>query len=81
LNLAEPLQQTSYTYDSLDRVTKITYADTSAISYGYDADGNRTSMADQTGTTTWTYDAQNRQTGKTSPRLATSPTAMISIAT
>jgi len=31
----------SYTYDSLDRLTRVTYADGTAISYSYDSAGNR----------------------------------------
>ena len=32
---------TSYTYDSLNRLTQVTYRDSSVIQYTYDAAGNR----------------------------------------
>lgn len=60
-------QRTTYTYDTLDRLTKITFHDASTITYVYDADGNLTSMVDNTGTTTFTYDALNRLTKETLP--------------
>ena len=61
-------QTTTYAYDSLDRVTGTTYQDGTSLAYGYDANGNRVSMADATGSTSWAYDAQNRQTSKSSPQ-------------
>ena len=61
-------QTTTYTYDPIDRVTNIAYADSTSIGYAYDGAGNRTSMTDGTGTTTWAYDPQNRQTSKSSPQ-------------
>ena len=42
-------------------------ADGTRVSFAYDAVGNRTSMADSTGTTTYTYDAVNRLIGKSDP--------------
>jgi RHS repeat-associated protein len=59
---------TSYTYDAMDRVTQIHYGGNAAcipssgncITYTYDADGNVTARTDNTGTTTYTYDALNR---------------------
>ena len=60
-------QQTSYSYDLLDRVTRFGYADGSAVASTPDADGNVLSMADATGTTAYAYDARNRQTQKTLP--------------
>jgi YD repeat-containing protein len=62
-------QQRSYTYDPLDRVTALTYPADSAgnVSSAYDSDGNATSMTDSTGTTSYQYDARNRQTLKTLP--------------
>jgi YD repeat-containing protein len=60
-------QKTSYTYDPLDRVTQVSYADGSTIASAYDADGNQTSMVDNTGATSYSYDAQNRKTQKTLP--------------
>jgi RHS repeat-associated protein len=53
-------QKTSFAYDSANRLTTITYADASTVSYSYDADGNRTSMADAHGTTSYAYDALDR---------------------
>jgi len=57
----------TYTYDSDNRLTGITYSATPtgmsqphAVTYSYDADGNRTQMTDATGTTTYTYDALER---------------------
>ena len=49
----------------------ISYADGTSVTYTYDADGNVTAMTDATGTTTYTYDALNRETGKTLPSGAT----------
>src|SRR5258708_32172956 len=60
-------QTTSYTYDALDRITKITYADGSTIAYTRDVAGNVTSLTDNTGITTFTYDAANRLLTKTLP--------------
>jgi YD repeat-containing protein len=43
--------QTTFTYDSMDRLTKITYPDTTATQFGYDYRGRRTSVTDQNGKT------------------------------
>jgi len=67
--------QTSYTYTNLDRIKTINYKDSSnnnasSITYTYDDDGNVTSVVDTgqgAGTTSFTYDALNRQTKKTLP--------------
>lgn len=61
-------QKSTYSYDSLDRITQILYngatqcvpSNGSCITYSYDADGNRLTMVDQSGTTTYYYDALNR---------------------
>src|SRR5205823_6097098 len=65
---------TTYTYDKLDRFTRVTYnGDTGCGSrstctdYTYDANGNVTIRIDATGTTGFTYDALNRQLTKTLP--------------
>ncbi len=60
---------TTYGYDALDRLTSIDYSDvgTPDVVYGYDTDGNRTSMTDGTGTTTYTYDEADRLISVTSP--------------
>jgi YD repeat-containing protein len=34
----------TYTYDALGRLTGVTYADGSSISYAYDSAGNRTTV-------------------------------------
>ncbi len=60
-------QQTSYSYDNLDRITKITYAGGITVSYVYDDNGNLSSMTDPTGTTSYTYDKDNRLLTKTLP--------------
>jgi RHS repeat-associated protein len=53
--------KTSRTFDLLDRLTKISYSDaTPPVSFGYDANDNRTKMIDQAGTTYYTYDVRNR---------------------
>lgn len=61
-------QKTSYSYDADDRIGEIRYAGTTTctpsagtcIRYGYDGQGALTSREDNTGTTTWSYDAQGR---------------------
>jgi RHS repeat-associated protein len=52
-----PVGCTTMTYDAANQLTSITYSDgtTPNVTYGYDADGQRTTMTDGTGTTTWTY--------------------------
>ena len=60
-------QTTSYSYDSLDRVTRVDYADGTSVSAVYDADGNQTSLTDAAGTTTMTYDAMSRLTQRSTP--------------
>ncbi|SRR6266536_4494719 len=45
-------QQTGFSYDPLNRLTFIDYASgTSDVTFGYDLNGNRTSMSDGTGKT------------------------------
>ncbi len=69
--------QISYTYTNLDRISTISYKDSSggnasSISYTYDDDGNVTSVVDSSaGTTSYSYDALNRQTKKTLPDSST----------
>ncbi|MCC6174086.1 MAG: hypothetical protein IT305_02175 [Chloroflexi bacterium] len=64
---------TSYSYDRLNRLTGIDYADaaTPDVSYTYDANGSRLTMVDGTGTTTYQYDEQGRLLGVTSPGART----------
>ena len=64
----DPLgQTTTFGYDPLNRLTSITYgvpapgvAETANVSYLYDQSGNRTRMTDGVGTTSYTYDEQDR---------------------
>jgi RHS repeat-associated protein len=73
--LKPAVETTSYTYDAMDRVTQILYGGNTAcvpssgncIQYVYDNDGNLTSRTDNTGTTTFTYDALNRLIDKGTP--------------
>ncbi len=68
-------QKTTYSYDGLDRVTQILFngaincvpSNGSCITYSYDGDGNRTSLVDQTGTTSYYYDTMNRMTTESLP--------------
>ena len=57
----------SHTFDNADRLLGITYADgagtIASFTYTLDAVGNRLTMVDSDGTTTYTYDALNRLTG------------------
>ena len=53
-------QVTTNAYDADDQLTAVDYSDASTPSItniAYDPDGQRTSMTDGTGTTTWAYDA------------------------
>jgi RHS repeat-associated protein len=70
LTLVDPLAKTTtLVYDALDRLKSIDYSDpaTADVSYAYDAAGSRTSMADGTGPTTYSYDEGGRLTLVTSP--------------
>ncbi len=71
-------QTATYTYDKNDRLTQIRYGATCAaatcVTYTYDAAGNLTTRVDASGTTTYTWDAQNRPTGKTSGGVTTTVT-------
>ncbi|HKS80569.1 MAG TPA: RHS repeat-associated core domain-containing protein [Candidatus Acidoferrales bacterium] len=60
---------TTYSYDSLNRLTGITYSDsTHAVTYTYDSGTNqlgfRTGMSDGSGSTTWTYNAMGWPTSE-----------------
>ena len=61
---------TTFAYDVMNRLTaKVPDASFGApsITYGYDARGLRTSMADAHGTTTYTYDERGQRIQKASP--------------
>lgn len=66
-------QTTSYAYDDNDRITEVLGDDSTSCAagtracYTYDGNGNRTTMTDATGVTTYGYDARNRQTSKQLP--------------
>jgi RHS repeat-associated protein len=55
---------TTYTYDPANRLKEVSYSEsaTHAVKYEYDADGDRTSMTDGTGTTTNIFDQLDRLT-------------------
>ncbi len=54
---------TTFSYDEINRLVGIDYSDaTPDVNFGYDANGNRTSMADAFTAQTRTYDALNRMT-------------------
>jgi YD repeat-containing protein len=62
-------QVTGSQYDALDRLTQVTFADTSTIAYTYDAGDRITQIVDSTnGTTTRTYDTLDRLTQETTPQ-------------
>ncbi|RIJ69975.1 hypothetical protein D1871_20310 [Nakamurella silvestris] len=61
-----------YTYDPMDRITKISTTATtcpgaSCMTYTYNAEGWLTGRVDPSGTTTYTYDAQGRPLTKNTP--------------
>jgi RHS repeat-associated protein len=52
---------TSYTYDSADRLTGVSYPNGKSIQYTYNAGGQRTSMSDSSGfTVNYAYDSSGR---------------------
>ena len=57
----------TYAYDVLGRVSGIAYANSStpAVTFAYDANGNRTSMTDGSGTETYAFDLFDRLIGAT----------------
>jgi RHS repeat-associated protein len=59
-------QTTTMTPDAAGQLSGVSYSDgAQSVSYGYDEDGQKTSMTDGTGTTTWTYDVFGDITSKT----------------
>lgn len=57
-------RETVFTYDSADRLTKISYSGegTPGVEFEYDADGNVTAMVDGTGESSYGYDQLGRLT-------------------
>ena len=55
--------KTSYTYDSQNRKISSTDPDNRETTYGYDADGDLTTVTTSSGTTTYTFDKAGRTTG------------------
>lgn len=55
---------TTNTYTPLNQLATVTYSASSAhsVNYGYDANGNRTSMSDASGNSTYSYDPFNELT-------------------
>lgn len=71
-------QKTAFAYDGLDRITRVTYGGdvgcasrATCADYGYDANGNMVSRVDNTGTTSFAYDAMGRLSRKTFPDAST----------
>jgi RHS repeat-associated protein len=58
---------TTGTYDAADQLVSISYSDgkTPTVTFVYDADGQRSSMNDGTGTSSWAIDSLHRVTGNT----------------
>jgi RHS repeat-associated protein len=66
--LTDPAGQvTTRTYDAANELVSSTYSDgkTPTVTFAYDADGQRTSMSDGTGTSSWSYDSLHRITSTT----------------
>jgi len=67
-------QVTTYGYDAANQLTSISYSDgvtPNVSSIVYDADGQRKSMTDATGTSTWSYDSLHRLTSSSNGAGAT----------
>ena len=60
-------QLTTNTYNAEYDLTNVSFADTKTIANTFDGVGNRLTMTDWTGTTTYTYDALNRVLTATNP--------------
>ncbi len=70
LTLLDPLGKTTTNgYDARNMLTSVDYSDpaTPDVAYVYDANGNRTSMTDGTGSTSYVFDEANRLTSVTTP--------------
>jgi RHS repeat-associated protein len=62
-SVTPPIGCTTYTYDAADHVTSVNYSDggtPNVSNISYDGDGQRTSMTDGTGTSTWGWDSLRR---------------------
>ena len=64
-------QQATYLYDRLDWVQEVDYAGGSSVTSTYDNNSNLLTMADLTGTTSFSYDGLNRTVAKTLPNGTT----------
>jgi len=68
LTVLDPMgRTTTCSYDSANQLKTIAYSDvtTSPVTFNYDNDGQRLSMSDGTGQTTYSYDSLHRQTQST----------------
>jgi RHS repeat-associated protein len=64
-SMVDPQRRTTtYAYDEANRLRAVSYSDrtTPNVTFGYDADGQRTSMSDGTGSSSFVYDALHRLT-------------------
>lgn len=60
VSMVDPTGTTRYAYDSLDRLTSVTFPGNRVVSYGYDCNDNRTSTTYSGKTVSYSYDAVNR---------------------
>ncbi len=75
LSMVDTDGASSYSYDSLDRLTRVVYPDGEQVDYAYDPMGNRLSLTSSVqGVTTYTYDAGDRLLSVTDPGGTTSLT-------
>ena len=75
LSKTGPEGETLYTYDGLNRLSKVTNPGNVVETYGYDLNGNRISKVtsgSQTDSETYTYDLNNRLIGMTNSEGSTS---------
>ena len=61
-------ESTTYAYDAADGLQSVAYPTGPGVAYAYDLDGRPTSMADGTGTSSWTYDDAGRVVGLATPQ-------------
>ncbi len=55
----------NYSYDALNRLVNVTYADSTRATYTFDKNSNMLSLSYLGSSATFTYDARNRETGET----------------